>query len=73
MVLTHYTEMVADKHIVLVRGDIVSPSACSRGEVRGIAQTAYMPAVHPVTMPRTLRVTPAAGRWPRLPFDPAQH
>lgn len=33
MVLTHYTEMVADKHIVLVRGDIISPSSCSRGEV----------------------------------------
>ena len=32
-VLTHYPEMVADKGLVLVRGDIVAPVAVSRGEV----------------------------------------
>lgn len=36
MVLTHYTEVMSDKHIVLVRGDIINPNACSRGEVRGL-------------------------------------
>lgn len=38
VVLTHYTEMVADKHIVLVRGDIISPSACSRGEAEQLTR-----------------------------------
>lgn len=33
MVLTHYTELMSDKNIVLVRGDILQPTICSRGEV----------------------------------------
>lgn len=38
LVLTHYTELMSDKHIVLVRGDIVDPTACSRGEAEQLTR-----------------------------------
>lgn len=45
LVLTHYTELMGDKGVVLVRGDIVHPNACSRGEVRsrGCGMTPLLP------------------------------
>jgi hypothetical protein len=39
LVLTHYSEM-ADKGVVLVRGDILQPNVVSRGEVRGAGSRA---------------------------------
>lgn len=36
MTVTHYTELLPTKDVVLVRGDIINPQSLSQFEVRGM-------------------------------------